>query len=117
MLIEKKCIAKSKWLDIDERKQLRLEVYDVFKRLIRTIKKSCPKLTSDMQKLTLKKKNISNVSDDEMGKVLGGYDAEQFGLRLLCMTDFNTGGCSPSESCNTIVCVPLTDLLTPITLC
>ena len=47
LLIEKKCIAKCKWLDMGERKQLRLEVHDVFKRLIRTIKKSCPALTSD----------------------------------------------------------------------
>ena len=46
-LIEKKCMTKGKWLDMDERKQLDVEVHDVFKRLIRTVKKSCPALTND----------------------------------------------------------------------
>ena len=67
-----------------------------------------------LQRLTLKKKVISNVTDNEMGRILGGYGDETaddclFDSRLLCMTYFNTGGCSPSESCAAPICIPLSD--------
>jgi len=46
-LIEQKCKVNGKWLNLEEREQLSIEIQDVFRRLIRTIKKSCPALTND----------------------------------------------------------------------
>jgi len=46
-LIEQKCKVNGKWLNLEEREQLSLEIQDVFRRLVRTIKKSCPGLTDD----------------------------------------------------------------------
>jgi len=66
-----------------------------------------------MQRLTLKKKIISNATGDEMGKILGGYGETDDGCLFdsrICLTYFNTGGCTPSESCQPVICIPHSDL-------
>jgi len=64
-----------------------------------------------MKRLSLNKEIISNITKDEMNKMVGGsYDAELFHSRV-CGTYFNGGGCGGdgnSKSCadTVLLCFP-----------
>jgi len=59
-----------------------------------------------MKKLKLNKEIISSLEKNEMKQVKGGTYCDLWGSRVTCTTNFNTGGCSPSQSCNGPVCIP-----------
>ena len=64
-----------------------------------------------MKKLSLNKEIISSVTKEEMNKIAGGIEAPQeecdlWGSRVTCTTNFNTGGCGKSQSCNGPICIP-----------
>ena len=59
-LIEQKC--NKKCLNLDERQQLKTDVYYVFTRLIKTIKQACPSLTDeDVTFCCLAKSGLDNL--------------------------------------------------------
>ena len=55
-----------------------------------------------LKKLSLKKEVVANLNDNEMKSLEGGIA----GSRVLCTTNFNTGNCYQSKSCESIICIP-----------
>lgn len=55
-----------------------------------------------LKKLTLKKEIVTDLSSSEMKSLEGGIAAS----RVLCTTNFKTGNCYQSKSCESIICIP-----------
>lgn len=55
-----------------------------------------------LKKLSLRKEVVTKLSDLEMKSLKG----EIGNSRVLCTTNFKTGNCYQSKSCESIVCIP-----------
>lgn len=55
-----------------------------------------------LKKLSLKKEVVTKLNDLEMKSLKG----EIGNSRVLCTTNFKTGNCYQSKSCESIVCIP-----------
>lgn len=66
-----------------------------------------------LKKLQLSKETVANLSGNEMHNLKGAGTKDLVETNLwtsrVCLTYFETGGCiTKSESCNPLVCLPIT---------